>query len=123
MSILDELELSVRAHNVLKSMGTVETLDDFMALTRETVTAQKAAGARTWREICEIQETFAPDPAAIYRHRWAEFQDAVGVVNKLMDQEPRFRVCDAGQGFLVAVQSGPREAFGRSLFAEGYEYD
>lgn len=57
MSIIDDLEMSVRASNVLKKMG-VETMDDFMALTRQTVMAQKNAGRRTWNEVLEMQTHF-----------------------------------------------------------------
>lgn len=57
MSTIDDLELSVRASNVLKKMG-VETMDDFMALTRQSVMRQKNAGRRTWQEVSEIQTHF-----------------------------------------------------------------
>ena len=63
MSIIDALELSVRASNVLRKMG-VETMDDFMALTRQTVMGQKNAGRRTWNEVSEIQ--------TYYRHQALE---------------------------------------------------
>jgi len=54
--IIRELELSVRTTNVLNAMGTVQTLDDFMALTEAEVRAQRGAGARTWREIKDVQQ-------------------------------------------------------------------
>ena len=55
MSIIDDLELSVRASNVLRKMG-VETQEHLMALTRRAVLAQKNAGVRTWREVADIQQ-------------------------------------------------------------------
>jgi len=56
MSIIEKLELSVRASNVLRARGRVNTLDDFMALTREEVVAQPNAGEQTWREIARVQK-------------------------------------------------------------------
>lgn len=58
MSIIDDLEFSVRAGNVLRKMNPEMTLDDFMALTKKEVIAQKNAGARTWREVAEMQAHF-----------------------------------------------------------------
>jgi hypothetical protein len=55
-TILDQLELSVRATNVLTAYGQVRTLEDFMALDRETVTALPKSGARTWEEIKRMQK-------------------------------------------------------------------
>lgn len=57
-NIIDELELSVRTSNVLKLMGDVHTLDDFMALRMGRVCAVRGAGRRTWNEIREVQEHF-----------------------------------------------------------------
>ena len=109
--VLDGLELSVRADRVLRMYGRIKTLDDFMALTKEQVMALKGAGARTWREIEEIQKNLAPlTPDEEHQERWDSFCDAVGRVNALMERHPEFRTCDAGAGFLVAVQSGKREA-------------
>lgn len=56
MSIIDDLELSVRASNVLRRRGRVETLDDFMILTKDDIMAQPNAGARTWREIEQMHK-------------------------------------------------------------------
>ena len=70
MSILNRIELSVRAGNVLRNMGTVNTLEDFMALDRATVMAQKHAGVRTWKEIQEVQQSLGRQPAV-------DFVDAV----------------------------------------------
>ena len=55
-AVLDNLELSVRADRVLRMYGRIKTLDDFMALTKKQVMALKGAGARTWREIADIQQ-------------------------------------------------------------------
>jgi len=55
-SIIHDLELSVRTTNVLNAMDTVQTYDDFMALTKEQVMAQRNAGIRTWREVEEVQQ-------------------------------------------------------------------
>jgi hypothetical protein len=62
-SIIDDLELSVRASNVLRRRGRVNTVDDFMALTREDIMAQPYAGARTWKEI-ERMQTYLRTPHA-----------------------------------------------------------
>ena len=67
---IESLELSVRASNVLRAWGRVNTLDEFMALDRETVMALPNAGARTWKEIEQMQKylgslphtAFAPAP-------------------------------------------------------------
>ena len=114
MSIIDELELSVRASNVLRRMGGIETLEDFMALTRKQVTDQPHAGIRTWREVADVQAALRPESReAAQRRAWAEFQDAVGVVNRMMVDNPAYRTCNVELGLLVAVQSGPREAAAR----------
>ena len=59
-SIIHDLELTVRTTNVLNAMGTVQTYDDFMALTKEQVMAQRNAGIRTWREVKEVQQNLCP---------------------------------------------------------------
>jgi len=50
-SILDSLELSARATNVLRAYGRSDTLKDFLALKRATVLGLTGAGVGTWREI------------------------------------------------------------------------
>lgn len=67
MSIIDDLDLSVRASNVLRRRGRVETLDDFMTLTKDDIMAQPKAGIRTWREIEQMHKSLrarneAPPP-------------------------------------------------------------
>lgn len=59
--ILRDLELSVRAFNVLNREG-VRTLDDFMALTEQRVRTFKNAGTRTWKEIRSVQLHLSRDP-------------------------------------------------------------
>lgn len=54
-NIINELELSVRTSNVLKNMGDVHTLDDFLALTEGHVRAVRGAGRRVWQEIRSVQ--------------------------------------------------------------------
>lgn len=54
--LINSLELSVRASNVLRNSGLVQTIEDFMALTKPQVMALKGAGIRTWREIRELQK-------------------------------------------------------------------
>ena len=54
--ILDNLELSVRADRVLRAYGRINTLDDFMSLTKADVMALKGAGMRTWGEIKTLQK-------------------------------------------------------------------
>jgi len=55
-AVLDSLELSVRADRVLRMYGRVNTLDDFMSLTKAEVMALKGAGMRTWGEIKMLQK-------------------------------------------------------------------
>ena len=54
-NIINELELSVRTANVLKLMGDVDTMDDFLALTEGRVRAVRGAGRRVWQEIRSVQ--------------------------------------------------------------------
>jgi len=60
-SIIHDLELSVRTTNVLNAMGTVQTYDDFMALTKEQVLSLKGLGTKAWREIKEVQQNIGRD--------------------------------------------------------------
>lgn len=60
MSIIDDLELSVRTANVLRNLPpiyAVNTIEDFMALRRDVVMEQRRAGVKTWREIERTQRT------------------------------------------------------------------
>jgi hypothetical protein len=61
-SIIHDLELSVRTTNVLNAMGTVQTYDDFMALTKEQVLSLKGLGTKAWHEIREVQQNIGRDP-------------------------------------------------------------
>lgn len=58
MSIINDLELSVRAGNILRRMNPDMTFAEFMALDQKTVMAVRHAGRRTWREIDEMQQHF-----------------------------------------------------------------
>jgi DNA-directed RNA polymerase alpha subunit len=60
-SIIHDLELSVRTTNVLNAMGTVQTYDDFMALTKEQVLSLKGLGTKAWHEIREVQQNIGRD--------------------------------------------------------------
>lgn len=96
MSIIDDLELSVRASNVLKNMG-VETMDDFMALTRQSVMRQKNAGRRTWQEVSEVQ--------TYYRHEaLADAEFSAPVLSETDDFRDRAALA-ALQGFCSQTDS------------------
>jgi hypothetical protein len=68
--IIHDLELSVRATNVLTTYGRVKTLEDFLALNRKTVMALPRAGVRTWEEIKRVQANLRreekQEPGAIF---------------------------------------------------------
>lgn len=64
---IDSLELSVRASNVLRAWGRVNTLEDFMALDKETVMRLPRAGVRTWEEIKRYQDSLRADFAAMFQ--------------------------------------------------------
>lgn len=53
--IIHDLELSIRATNVLTDYGRVKTLEDFLALDRATVMGLPKSGTKTWEEIKRIQ--------------------------------------------------------------------
>ncbi|TGT64043.1 MULTISPECIES: DNA-directed RNA polymerase subunit alpha C-terminal domain-containing protein [unclassified Mesorhizobium] len=53
-SPVDDLELSVRTGNVLRRYG-ITTIDRFLQLTKPEVMFFRHAGAKTWREIQEVQ--------------------------------------------------------------------
>jgi hypothetical protein len=53
--IIRDLELSVRATNVLTAYGRVKTVEDFLALDRATVMGLPKSGTRTWEEIERVQ--------------------------------------------------------------------
>jgi hypothetical protein len=67
--IIHDLELSIRATNVLTDYGRVKTLEDFLALDRATVMGLPKSGTKTWEEIKRTQlhllrkqARSAPDP-------------------------------------------------------------
>lgn len=103
MSIVDELELSIRSSNVLRTMG-VETMDDFMSLTKERFLAQRNAGARSWKEIVDLQRSLGARNVEIERQlAWQKFCSLLGAANDLMVAYPHMRVCLAQDGCLVAA--------------------
>jgi len=53
--IIHDLELSVRATNVLTAYGHVKTLEDFLALDRATAMRLPGCGKGTWEEIERMQ--------------------------------------------------------------------
>jgi hypothetical protein len=65
----------VRASNVLRRSGFVNTLEEFMALDRDTVMALPQAGVRTWEEIEQVQKYLGSLPHAAPAP--AQDQDAV----------------------------------------------
>jgi hypothetical protein len=61
---IESLELSVRASNVLRRSGLVNTPEEFMALDRETFMLIPQAGVRTWKEIEQVQKYLGSLPHA-----------------------------------------------------------
>lgn len=55
---LSQLELSVRARNVLRNLD-IGDLESFMELTQEEILAVRNAGRQTWHEIRELQDYFS----------------------------------------------------------------
>ena len=78
MSIVNEIELSVRTSNVLKNMGDVHTLDDFLALTEGHVRAVRGAGRRVWQEIRDVQTDMRRQMDLRRQMREAEGRSAEG---------------------------------------------
>lgn len=79
MTILKDLELSVRAHNVLLDYGKVHTLNDFLALTRAKVMSLPKAGVRTWNEIAHIQNALRADPPEVQKEDLTALRDAAAL--------------------------------------------
>lgn len=109
-NFIKDLELSVRASNVLTSEG-VSTREQFMALDRVSVMAMKGAGSRVWKEIAEVQASLnaAAVPVRWPEQDWLEFQNAVGALNERMVNNPRLRVVAECDGCLTAVLSSSRD--------------
>jgi hypothetical protein len=76
---IESLELSVRASNVLRAWGRVNTLDEFMALDRATIMALPNAGVRTWKEIERMQKHLRGDPPAPLLARDMTLRDAAAL--------------------------------------------
>lgn len=54
---LNEIEMSIRTHNVLKRAGFT-TLGDVMKATEDQVRSMTHGIAKTWREVAELQKCF-----------------------------------------------------------------
>lgn len=87
---INDIELSVRAGNVLRNMG-INNLDAFMALTKKEVMAEINAGNRTWNEIANLQKHFRclaeeRDQPALPAMQWsARDVMALNLLPKVMD--------------------------------------
>jgi len=103
--IIDSLELSVRASNVLRNWGGVNTLEDFMALNKATVMALPGAGVRTWEEIKQYQDHLRGDFASMFQ------PEAPGPVR---DCDVR---CEGGaiSGTVSVIFGGPRPVLARDM--------
>lgn len=53
---IDDLGMSTRARRVLRQLG-VQTLEEFLSLTKNRVAAVRGSGERTTSEILALQET------------------------------------------------------------------
>lgn len=93
------LELSVRAHSVLANAG-VNTYPEFMALTRDRVLKLKHAGARTWKEVSEVQNSLPRNDGG-----FEAFTSTLGLLNSMMVNNPRLRVVVEADGCLTGVMS------------------
>ena len=87
---LSELELSVRATNVLRAAG-ITTMPQFMALTPEAVRLLRNAGRRTAQEVTEMQASLNGDAAkrALAEQTTEALTDAVNTLNRWMVQKQR----------------------------------
>jgi hypothetical protein len=73
---LHNVELSVRAHNVLRNAGYT-TLGDLLDVTKAQVLALPHAGVKTWRELSELRECLAYDESESTGTRVAELEAAL----------------------------------------------
>lgn len=93
---LQQIELSVRAGNVLQQMNPDMNYNEFMALTKKQVLSLRNAGSRTWREVQEVQdyfrEAYEKGPVTDPTPGWSRCCDLLGEVNHLLMQNPRLRV-------------------------------
>ena len=77
-NIINQIELSVRTANVLRNMGDVHTLDDFMSLTEGHVRVVRGAGRKVWQEIRDIQTDVRRHRDVRHQIREAEERSAEG---------------------------------------------
>jgi len=88
---VDDLELSVRARNVLSTNG-IKTIERFLSLDRPSVVAMRGAGVRVWKEIEEVQRTIAPTDADIRRGDDERIKQFCGALNFFLDVHEDFGV-------------------------------
>lgn len=62
MTYIKDIELSVRAHNVLLANG-VTSEHDFLSLIKERFMKMPGATYKVWKEIEEVQRNVMPEPA------------------------------------------------------------
>lgn len=102
---ISELEVSVRTHNVLKKAGYIN-IGAVLDLDEKTARALPNAGARTWREIAELQESLKPpSQQEIVDEAWCDFVRAVGTANSLMRRHPQFRAVVVERGEIMAYET------------------
>ena len=80
---LEDLELSVRTHNVLVGEGIV-TREQFMALTHSDVMAFKGAGRQTANEIVDVHERLNPPFEAWQRQMEELITEHVASLNTIL---------------------------------------
>jgi len=80
---ISDLELSVRAVNALRNIG-VTPVEQFMKLDRGTVLRTRSAGAKTWREIRDMQPSLR-DHGALADAEVAVFRAAAALNCALAD--------------------------------------
>lgn len=95
-TVLDNLELSVRADRVLRDYGRINTLDDFMALNKVQIMALKGAGMRTWGEIKTLQKNL---------------RDGHPEVNRMLAQDAPDLTALRDQAALAALQGSLARVF------------
>jgi hypothetical protein len=88
---VDDLELSVRAGNVLRAAG-IETIEQFMSLNRRAVMAMPKAGVRTWREIEDVQRGFARHEDDFRRCNDERIKEFCGALNLFLDTHEDYGV-------------------------------
>lgn len=98
---VSDLELSVRASNVLRLAG-VTTMQDFMRLTKQRVLSFANSGARTWKEIEQVQKSLQPE--ALRNYRLGILESALLAVNRVLAEDPDIMVVVRGNILIGAVR-------------------